>query len=83
MGNLFGLVLSFKIHPYRARFSLAKGSEYLKFSMAMIPLTIGFYFTARVDTFVEGRMSTAAVLGIYNIAAELATMLTIDLMQQI
>ena len=51
--------------------------------MAMIPLNIGFYFTARVDTFVVGRMSTAAVLGIYNIAAELATMLTFDLMQQI
>ena len=36
-----------------------------------------------VDTFVVGRMSTATVLGVYNVAAELATMLTIDLMQQI
>ena len=82
-GNIFGLALSFKIHPYRARFSLAKASEYLKFSLAMIPLNIGFYFTARVDAFVVGRVSTAAVLGVYNIAAELATMLTFDLMQQI
>ena len=83
VGNVFGLVLSFKIHPYRARFSLAKASEYLNFSLVMIPLNIAYYFTARVDTFVVGRMGSAAVLGVYNIAAELATMLTIDLVQQI
>ena len=82
-GTLFGLILSFKIHPYRARLSLAKASEYLNFSMVMIPLNIAHYFTARVDAFVVGRMRSAAALGVYNMAAELASMLTMELTQQI
>jgi lipopolysaccharide exporter len=82
-GNIFGLILSYKVHPYRARISFAKAREYINFSLVMIPLNAASYLTARVDTFVVGRMSTAAVLGVYNVAAELATMLTIDLMQQI
>ncbi len=83
VGNVFGFFLSFKLHPYRARFSLAKAREYFSFSLVMIPLNAAYYLTGRVDTFVVGRMSAAAALGVYNVAAELATMLTIDLMQQI
>ncbi len=83
IGNVFGLFYSFKVHPYRPRLSLAKAREYLTFSLVMIPLNVAFYFTQRVDAFVVGRLNTAAVLGVYNVAAELATMLTIDLMQQI
>ena len=83
IGTFFGLILSFKIHPYRAKLSFAKAREYFDFSLVMIPLNVAFYFTARMDSFVVGRLGTAAVLGVYNIAAELATMLTFDLMQQI
>ena len=83
VGNVFGFFLSFKIHPYRARFSFAKAREYFNFSLVMIPLNAAHYLTGRVDTFVVGRMSAAAALGVYNVAAELATMLTIDLTQQI
>ncbi len=83
IGNVFGLFYSFKVHPYRPRLSLAKAREYLTFSLVMIPLNVAFFFTQRVDAFVVGRFSTAAVLGVYNVAAELATMLTIDLVQQI
>jgi lipopolysaccharide exporter len=83
IGTLFGWIVSFKVHPYRAKLSFAKGREYFNFSLVMIPLNVAFYFTSRVDSFVVGRLGTAAVLGVYNVAAELATMLTIDLMQQI
>jgi lipopolysaccharide exporter len=83
VGNFFGLVVSYMIHPYRPRFSFAKWREYLKFSIVMVPLNAAFYVTTRIDTLVVGRISTAAALGVYNVAAELATMLTIDLMQQI
>ena len=48
-------------------FRLAKASEYLNFSMVMIPLNIAHYFTARVGAFVVGRMGSAAALGVYNI----------------
>ena len=82
-GNLFGLILSYQVHPYRARISFAKAREYINFSLVMIPLNAAFYLTARIDTFVVGRLSTAAVLGVYNVASELASMLTIDLIQQI
>lgn len=83
VGTLFGLMVSFRVHPYRAKLSFAKWREYLDFSLVMIPLNVAFYFNSRVDAFVVGRLGSASILGVYNVAAELATMLTIDLMQQI
>jgi lipopolysaccharide exporter len=82
-GTLFGWIVSFRVHPYRVKLSLAKWHEYFDFSLVMIPLNVAFYFNSKVDSFVVGRLGTASVLGVYNVAAELATMLTIDLMQQI
>lgn len=83
IGTIFDIGLSYRIHPYRPRFSLAKAKEYIDFALTTIPFFIAVFLTSRVDAFVVGRLSPAATLGIYNLSAELATMLTSDLVRQL
>lgn len=83
IGTIFDIGLSYRIHPYRPRFSLAKAKEYINFAMTTIPFFVAAYLTMRVDAFVVGRLAPAAVLGIYNLSAELATMLTSELVNQL
>jgi O-antigen/teichoic acid export membrane protein len=82
-GAVFNLWISYRFHPYRPRLDLSRAREYLAFSAAMLPLNIFFFLSARADSFVVGRIASTAALGIYNIAAELSTMLTSSLTTQI
>ncbi len=81
-GAAFECALSYAMHPYRPRLSLALAGEYIKFSLVAVPLNIALYLNSRIDGFVVGRIAPTAVFGIYNVAAELATMMTYDLMVQ-
>ena len=83
IGTIFDIGLSYRIHPYRPRFSLVKAKEYIDFALTTIPFFIAVYLTSRVDAFVVGRLAPAAKLGIYNLGAELAAMLTSDLANQL
>lgn len=83
IGTIFDINLSYRIHPYRPRFSLTKAKEYIDFAMTTIPFFIAAYLTMRIDAFVVGRLAPAATLGVYNLSAELATMLTSDLVNQL
>lgn len=83
IGLAFECWLSYRMHPYRPRLSLAKAGEYVRFSLTLVPLNICFYLAAKVDSFVVGRIAPAPTLGIYNVAADLSTMLTSDLTTQI
>jgi O-antigen/teichoic acid export membrane protein len=71
------------MHPYRPRLSFARAREYLSWSVAVVPLNVFFYLASRVDAFVVGRMGPAPVLGVYNVAADVSTMLTSDLTSQV
>jgi O-antigen/teichoic acid export membrane protein len=82
-GVIFECWLSYRMHPYRARLSLAKARMYLSFSAALVPLNICSYLAMKVDSFVVGRIGPAATLGIYNMAAELSAMLTSELTAKI
>jgi len=83
IGTIFDIGLSYRIHPYRPRFSLVKAKEYINFALTTIPYFVAGYLKARIDSLVVGRQAPAAVLGIYNLSAELATMLTSDLVLQL
>jgi O-antigen/teichoic acid export membrane protein len=83
VGGLFQCWLSYRMHPYRPRFSLSKVREYVGWSVAIVPLNIFFYLSTRLDSFVVGRIAPAATLGLYNVAADLSTMLTSELTAQV
>ena len=83
IGTIFDIGLSYRIHPYRPRFSLVKAKEYVDFALTTIPFFVAVYLTSRIDAFVVGRLAPAATLGIYNLSAELAAMLTSDLGNQL
>jgi lipopolysaccharide exporter len=83
IGTIFDIGLSYRMHPYRPRFSLVKAKEYIDFALTTIPFFVAVFLTSRVDAFVVGRLSPAATLGVYNLSAELATMLTSDLVRQL
>jgi len=83
VGVVFECWLSYLMHPYRPKLSLARAREYIRFSLALVPLNICSYLTAKVDSFVVGRIAPVSTLGIYNVAADLSTMLTSDLTSQI
>lgn len=83
IGTLFDIALSYRIHPYRPRFSLVKAREYVNFALTTIPFFVAAFLTSRIDAFVVGRLAPAATLGVYNLSAELSTMLTSDLVRQL
>ena len=78
-GSLSGAVLSYVMHPYRPRPSLARRAKFLGFALSIIPINIGRYLRSKVDTFVVGRTASAATLGGYNVAADLSETLAGEL----
>ena len=83
VGSLFYVWLSFQMHPYRPRLSLAKARAYVNFSLTIVPLNIIFYLNQRADVFVVGRVASTPMLGIYHVAADLSSMFTHGLMMQV
>jgi O-antigen/teichoic acid export membrane protein len=72
--SLFRCVLSFAVLPFRPMLRISR--EYLKeitgFSRGMFGLPILMVILMQTDTFVMGKLFTAAVLGIYSLARDLA-----------
>ena len=72
--SLFRCVLSFVVLPFRPMLRISR--EYLKeittFSRGMFGLPILMVVLMQTDTFVMGKLFTAAALGIYSLARDLA-----------
>ena len=79
MTTVFGVTLSFVMHSYRPRISLARVREYLSFSLSIIPLKIGRFLNNKADVVVVGGIASTAQMGAYNVASELAAMFTKEL----
>ena len=71
-----GVVISYFMHSYRPRFSLARGGAYLRFSLSMIPLNVGRLLNSKSDVLAVGRIANTADLGAYNVAAQLSELVT-------
>ena len=80
---ILDVVMTYWMHAYRPRLSLAKLKEYLRFSVSMIPLNFGAFLAGKIDTFVVGRIGETSQLGSYNVAAELSVMATDELGMQV
>ncbi len=70
-GYLFGCVLSYALHPFRPRFSLACARELMGFSLRMVSLSIAYFAESRIDEILLGRLATNRALGLYSLASEL------------
>lgn len=73
-GNLVTTLLSYAMHPYRPRPSLARWSKLWSFSQWMLVRNIGGYAMARGDEFIVGGVAGTRSMGLYSIASEISQM---------
>jgi lipopolysaccharide exporter len=74
VGAMAGVMISYRMHPYRPRFALGAYREYLSFSIASVASNVAKLLKSRADVLLLGGTSGAANTGSYNVAAELARM---------
>jgi O-antigen/teichoic acid export membrane protein len=79
VGKFISVVISFLIHPFRPRFSLAGARDLFSFSTWLLLNNILYFVNDRVSNFIIGRVSGARALGSYNVAYEISCMPTVDL----
>jgi O-antigen/teichoic acid export membrane protein len=79
-GRCFGVAYSYGVHPYRPRFCLAKFREIWGFSQWILIRGIVGYVDAQMDKFVVARRGDSDVVGVYALAAQIATMPTTELL---
>ena len=73
-GRLFGVWISYQLHPYRPRFSLAASGDLLHFSKWLLLVNFLGFLKIRMSDFVVGRVSGAHALGLFNVSNDLANM---------
>jgi O-antigen/teichoic acid export membrane protein len=78
-GAAIGAVLSYAMHPYRPRLSLAKARALWSFSNWLLVSRVGSFASRKADQFIVGGAVGATALGNYHVATELATMPTTEL----
>lgn len=82
-GNVGGVVLTYVVHPFRPRFSLVVAREMLDFSKWLILNNMFGFLRLRSPDFVVGRVSGSSALGLFNVAYEIATLPTTELVAPI
>lgn len=73
IGRAGSVVLSYFVHPYRPRLSLAKLGEIWSFSAWMLVVSVAQYLQDRSDSFIVGGIADPEVLGTYSVASDSAT----------
>src|SRR5262249_34482653 len=74
-----GLLLSYRLHPYRPRLSLAARHDLFHFSKWMLLNNILIFFNVRGDDFVVGKILGSQALGLYTVAYEITNLPTTEL----
>lgn len=82
-GKLTGLALSYAMHPFRPRFSLKAGRDFLHFSKWLCLDNIVTAIKTRSDTFVVGKIAGAESLGVYALAYEISNLTSTELVAPI
>lgn len=73
-GRVIGIVLSYRMSPFRPRLSLQHTRELLSFSGWLVASNVAMTFLSRVPHFVVGRTFGAQSLGAYTVGAEIANL---------
>ena len=82
-GRLMSVWISYQLHPFRPRFSLAAKADLMHFSKWIFLSSLINFFTSRSTDFVLGRTVGSHELGIYNIGLEIASMPSTELIAPI
>lgn len=77
--QLAGVALSYVLHPFRPRLSLAARRELIHFSKWLFINNILFVGNHKAPDFIIGRLSGSTTLGIYNLGHEIANLPTTEL----
>jgi O-antigen/teichoic acid export membrane protein len=72
-------VLSYTMHPYRPRLSLARWNEISKFSGWTLLRSTGLYLTSQIDQFAVGGFGSATAMGRYAVASDVAASPTAEI----
>jgi len=72
-GQLARTILSYTMHPYRPRLSLARLSEIYSFSIWVYIRSIGSYLQTQVDAIAIGGATGSTSMGRYTVAKDLAS----------
>jgi lipopolysaccharide exporter len=82
-GRIASVALSYWVHPYRPRFSLAARGDLLHFSKWLLVNNALNFLRERASDFVIGRAGGARSLGIFNVSYEIANLPTTELVMPI
>lgn len=82
-GKVVGVVLSYLLHPYRPRFSLAAWADLFGFSKWLFVNNMLLFLRERAADLVIGRVAGARLLGVFSIGAEVANLPTTELVAPI
>lgn len=74
-----GVALSYRLHPYRPRFTLAARKDLFRFSAWMLVNNVLIFLMHRTTDLVLGRSAGAQALGTYSIAYEISNLPTTEL----
>jgi len=82
-GAVASLVLSYLMHPYRPRWSMAHWREAFDFSKWLLVGDGWLFLYSRADDFILGKLGSASTLGIYTVAHEIASLASTELVMPI
>ncbi|MGE0581058.1 MAG: lipopolysaccharide biosynthesis protein [Steroidobacteraceae bacterium] len=83
VGKLAGTSLSYGMHPYRPRLTLAAAGSLFHFSKWLLASNFMNYLRERSSDWIIGRTNGATALGTYNIGAEFAALPSTELLAPI
>lgn len=78
-GKIMGVFISYRLHPYRPRFSLAARGDLFNFSKWLFISNLIQFLHSRSTDFILGRTVGSYGLGVYNLAAEIASLPSTEL----
>ena len=81
--RLFDLALSYRLHPYRPRFSLRCWHEAFHFSKWLLASNLLNFIYNRADTFIFGKLLNSQTLGLYTVAREVADLAVTELVMPV
>ncbi len=80
VGRAAGVAISYVLHDYRPRFSIASLGQIWSFSQWILVVNIGDYGLKQIDKFLVGRRTDASTMGAYALADDIAAMPTTELL---
>lgn len=83
VSNVLGVAMTYAVHPFRPRFALSQAAEMLGFSKWLILNNAFSFLRVRSPDFIIGRISGSAALGLFNVAYDISTLPTTELVSPI